>query len=95
MMTKNMHSQSKPSPDADLTCQQVTALLVDFIAGDMAAPMRMAFDVHLRHCQACTAFLATYRETIDATRSMRDEAPSELRLARVWHLLRRRIEGTP
>jgi anti-sigma factor RsiW len=94
MMTKNMHCGHTPFPEAALTCRQVTALLVDYVAVDMDALTRVAFEAHLRHCSACTAFLATYRETIRATRAVRDEVIPELTLARVRRFLRRKIEGT-
>jgi anti-sigma factor RsiW len=54
----------------------------------------MAFETHLHNCPACTAFLATYTETIRATRAMRYEAIPEEMLARVMRFLRRKIEGT-
>lgn len=94
MMTNNTYSRHPPSPEADLTCQQVTALLVDYVAGEMDALTCLAFEAHLRNCPACTAFLATYAETIRATRAMRYEAIPEEMLARVLQFLRRKIEGT-
>jgi anti-sigma factor RsiW len=60
----------------------------------MDAPTCMAFEAHLHNCPACTAFLATYTETIRATRAMRYEAIPEEMLARVLRFLRRKIEGT-
>ena len=59
-MTKNIYFGHTPFPEAELTCRQVTALLVDYMAGDMDTLTRMAFEAHLRYCSACTAFLATY-----------------------------------
>jgi hypothetical protein len=37
MMTNNTYARHPTSPEADLTCQQVTALLVDYVAGEMDA----------------------------------------------------------
>ena len=93
MMTNNTYSRHSTSPEADLTCQQVTALLVDYVAGEMDALTCMAFEAHLRNCPACTAFLTTYTETIRATRAMRYESIPEEMLARVLRFLRRKIEG--
>lgn len=95
MTSKRIHCGPTPSPEAELTCRQVTALFVDYLAGDIESITRTAFETHLCHCQACTAFLATYRETIRATRAARDETIPELRIARVRRFLRRQLEGTP
>ena len=54
-----------------VTCQQVTALLVDYIAEAMESQTRQAIEAHLRTCEACLAFLNTYRATIRATRALR------------------------
>jgi hypothetical protein len=94
-MSKQIYCGPTPSPDAELTCRQVTALFVDYLAGDIESIIRTAFEAHLYHCQACTAFFATYQETIRATRAVRDETISELRIARVRRFLRCQIEGTP
>jgi len=75
MMTKKICCGHTPSSEAKLTCRQVTALLVDYLAADMDSLTRTAFEAHLRHCQVCTAFLATYRETIRATRGARRGYP--------------------
>jgi predicted anti-sigma-YlaC factor YlaD len=93
-MSKQIYCGPTPSPDAVLTCRQVTALFVDYLAGDMESMTRTAFETHLCYCQACTAFFATYQETIRATRAARDETIPELRIARVRRFLRRQIEET-
>jgi hypothetical protein len=94
-MTKKRRSLPAQSPETGLTCQQVAALLVDYVAEDMALPTRMAFETHLRNCPDCVAFLATYKETIRTTRSVRYEAiPAEM-LARVQQFLRQKIAATP
>ena len=94
-MTKKRRALPAQSPETDLTCQQVAALLVDYVAEDMALPTRTAFETHLRNCPDCVAFLATYQETIRTTRAVRYEAiPAEM-LARVQQFLRQKIEATP
>jgi hypothetical protein len=94
-MTQKRRALPTHSPETALTCQQVAALLVDYVAEDMALPTRTAFETHLRNCPDCVAFLATYRETIRTTRAVRYEAiPAEM-LARVQQFLRRKIEATP
>jgi anti-sigma factor RsiW len=94
-MTKKRQALPAQSPETDLTCQQVAALLVDYVAEDMAPPTRAAFEAHLRNCPDCAAFLATYRETIRTTRAVRYEAiPAEM-LTRVQRFLRQKTEATP
>jgi anti-sigma factor RsiW len=94
-MTKKRRATSAQSPETGLTCQQVAALLVDYVTEDMASPTRTAFEAHLRNCPDCVAFLATYKETIRTTRAVRYEAiPAEM-LARVQRFLRQQIEATP
>jgi anti-sigma factor RsiW len=93
-MANHTHSRYATPLEADLTCRQITALLIDYVAGEMDAPTCMAFEAHLHNCPACTAFLATYTETIHATRAMRYEAIPEEMLARVQRFLSRKIEGT-
>jgi hypothetical protein len=94
-MTKKRRALPAQSSETDLTCQQIAALLVDYVAEDMALPTRTAFETHLRNCPDCVAFLATYKETIRTTRSVRYETiPAEM-LARVQQFLRQKIEATP
>ncbi len=78
-----------PEPcDKGLTCQQVIALLVDYVAGTLQEQVARALHAHLHDCAACVAFLRTYEATIRATRTLREEdMPAELP-QRVWHFLR-------
>ena len=92
-MGNNTHRGRIVTTETELNCRQVTALLVDYVAGDMDEMTRMAFEAHLRHCPACTAFLATYRGTIYATRAIRDESVPAAMIDRVWQFLRRKIAG--
>jgi anti-sigma factor RsiW len=86
-MAKKRRTPQAQSPAADLTCQQVVTLLVDYVTEDMAPQPRMAFEAHLRECPECVAFLATYKATIHATRAIRYEAIPEAMLTRVRRFL--------
>jgi mRNA-degrading endonuclease toxin of MazEF toxin-antitoxin module len=44
IITKKRRALPAPFPVTDLTCQQITALLVDYVAEDMAVPTRTVFD---------------------------------------------------
>jgi anti-sigma factor RsiW len=94
-MAKKKRTSQAQSSATDLTCQQVAALLVDYVAEDMDPQTRTVFEAHLRDCPECVAFLATYKETIRATHAIRYEAIPEAMLARVRRFLRRKIEETP
>ena len=52
------------STNIDLTCQQVTALLIDYVTSELDPTITQALQEHLRNCRDCVAFLHTYRETI-------------------------------
>ena len=64
---------SRASSDDDLTCQQVTALLVEYVTDALAPDTWRVFQEHLRACEDCLAYLNTYRATIRATRTLRYE----------------------
>jgi anti-sigma factor RsiW len=64
---------------ARITCERVTALLVDYIAGALDPALVPVFERHLERCTDCDAFLRTYRETVRATRTLRyDDIPQEM-----------------
>jgi hypothetical protein len=77
------------------TCQQVTALILDYVNGELDAETALALKEHLRECPDCIAFLATYQKTIQATRSLRYESiPLGMRTG-VHQFLQTKIKGSP
>ena len=77
------------------TCQQVTALIMDYLSGEMGPETTSAFEQHLRDCPDCVAFLNTYKQTTLATRSLRhEELPLQMRL-RVRQFLQEKIKRSP
>ena len=80
-------------PHPRMTCQQVTDLIVDYVAGDMVPAVQAAFKAHLRNCPDCVAFLNTYRETIRTARILCYEDVPEEMFNRVQNFLRERIQG--
>ena len=58
----------------DLTCQQATALLVEYVNDTLAPETMRAFQEHLRDCADCLAYLRTYHATIRALGTVRYEA---------------------
>ena len=59
------------SVPARVTCEQATALLLDYITGALDPVTTLVLERHLERCIDCLAFLQTYRETIHATRALR------------------------
>ena len=83
------------STEHRLTCEQVTALLIDYVTGELDPGTTQTLQEHLRNCRDCVAFLHTYAETIRATRSLRyEDIPSEM-VDRVQQFLHTRITKTP
>ena len=79
----------------DVTCQQVTALLVAYVTDALAPETLRAFQEHLRACEDCLAYLNTYRATIRATRTLRyEDIPTALQ-DRVLGFLHTRVSRAP
>ena len=95
-MEQEPPNDSWVSSDDDLTCQQVIALLVEYITDALAPETLRAFQEHLRACENCLAYLNTYRATIRATRTLRyDDMPAALQ-DRLLSFLRTRVtRGSP
>ena len=80
-----------PAPEMRLTCEQVTAVIVDYLTEAMDETMRLAFTTHLNQCKDCQAFLRTYQDTVRTTRTIRYETIPEDMLSRVEQFLRGKI----
>jgi anti-sigma factor RsiW len=62
-----------------VTCEQATALLIDYITGELDPATTLVLEQHLERCVDCVFFLRTYKETIRTTRTLRyDDMPGEL-----------------
>jgi len=79
----------------DLTCQQATALLVEYVNDTLAPETRRAFQEHLRDCADCRAYLRTYRATIRALGTVRyEDIPAALQ-DRLLSFLHTRLTRAP
>lgn len=79
--------------EASITCERVTALLLDYITGELDAAVVLVFERHLQCCPDCEAFLRTYRETVRATRTLLyEDIPTEMQ-QRIQAFLRQEILG--
>lgn len=54
---------------SSLSCKEVTALIMEYVSGDMSPEVAQAFQAHLAECPDCTAFLNTYKKTVELTKS--------------------------
>ena len=51
------------------TCKEEVGLIADYVAMRLDPTVLAAFEEHLGQCPDCTAFLNTYKKTIEATKS--------------------------
>lgn len=94
-MVRRSHAQRPGAGKANITCQQITGLILDYLTGDLDPETTLAFRAHLRKCPDCIAFLVTYQKTVHAVQFLRYESiPSEMR-KRVRRFLQARIKGSP
>jgi len=90
-MSQETYGSQPPPVDAKLTCQQITAFIIDYISQALPEATHALFEAHLRNCKDCVAFLNTYRESIRVTRSLHVEAIPPEMLNRVQAFLKTKI----
>ena len=81
LLAKLQRTVNRPLQSAtpDLTCEQVTGLIIGYLAGVLDPDLTAAFEAHLRDCDDCIAFLNTYKRTIDAAQGLRyEDVPAEM-----------------
>jgi anti-sigma factor RsiW len=67
------------SAGVPITCEQATALLLDYVAGELDPATTLVLEQHLQNCPDCVAFLRTYRESIRLTRTLcYEDIPGEV-----------------
>jgi len=93
-MTTSRGAQPAEPLDAR-TCQQVTALLADYVAGALDPATTQALEHHLRACRDCVAFLNTYQATHGAIRALRYEEMPAVLQEEMLTFLRHKLQGTP
>ncbi len=55
-----------------MTCRELDRFLMDYVAGELPAATRDAFEVHLGECPACVRYLEAYRGTLALERDLAD-----------------------
>jgi anti-sigma factor (TIGR02949 family) len=62
-------------------CPRIVSLLSDYLDGRLPADVRRDLEQHLDGCSECTAFVGTFRSTVDLLQSLNeDDLPEELRV---------------
>jgi anti-sigma factor (TIGR02949 family) len=91
MAQRNSSRRIRAQQDA-MTCQRVTAMIQDYLTGELAPEIAAALEEHLRDCPDCTAFISTYKRTTQALQSIcYDDIPVEMQ-SRVRQFLRAKIK---
>jgi anti-sigma factor RsiW len=47
-----------------MTCRELVDFLLDYLAGELPAAERVAFEAHLGECPDCVAYVRSYRDTV-------------------------------
>jgi hypothetical protein len=53
-----------------MTCEELTALLVEFLAGELVTEHHQTVELHIRGCAKCEVFVATMRQTVRVVRAL-------------------------
>ena len=63
-----------------LRCRDVVDLLAEYLGEQLEPAAAATLGAHLTGCEDCTAFINTYRKSVQALRRLREEdLPSQLR----------------
>ncbi len=57
----------------DMDCQELVAVITDYLEGAMAAEDRRRFDTHLAECPFCTSYLEQMRATVARLGALPDD----------------------
>jgi len=60
-----------------LTCEQVTALITDYLEGRLPFGKRLMFQLHIGMCRHCRRYLRQMRLTIRTVGKLPTEPPSD------------------
>ena len=72
------HVPTRGKHHAPVTCEDATDLICEYLAENLNPDRRRAFESHLSGCRDCAAFLATYKRTIDLTKSFLRSEPLQV-----------------
>jgi anti-sigma factor RsiW len=79
-----------------MTCRECAEFLSDYLAGELAADVRAAFEHHLSICPNCVTYLEQVRETVRAGRlAFEDDTEPDVPEDLVRAILAARRAGSP
>jgi anti-sigma factor RsiW len=58
------------SSEQDITCQELTEVLTDYLEGALAPENRARLEAHLAICEGCVTYLTQMRQTIATVREL-------------------------
>jgi anti-sigma factor RsiW len=58
------------SSERDISCQELTEVLTDYLEGAMALEDRLRLEAHLATCEGCVTYVAQMRQTIATLREL-------------------------
>jgi anti-sigma factor RsiW len=61
-----------------MTCRELVEFLSAYLDGELPEEVRHQFDEHLAACPECSAYLATYRETVRLAKDAFQDADAPL-----------------
>ena len=61
-----------------MNCQSFISFLADYLDGGLPPDVTAGFEQHLAVCASCTAYLATYSETIRMARASTTESQAAM-----------------
>jgi anti-sigma factor RsiW len=78
-----------------MMCNDITDLILDYLTEELDPDTTSEFEKHMRICPDCVAFLNTYKQTVQMTRSLRyEDIPPEME-KRVRQFLAQKMKGAP
>ena len=54
-----------------MTCAELMAALCDYLGEELVVEHRETFEVHVRGCEKCESYVATYTHTVKVSRLLK------------------------
>ena len=78
-----------------MTCDELVAMLVDFLGGELVVEHRESFELHVRGCPKCEAYIATYTHTVRVVRALPKCGLPQAFEARLRQVIEPELGGSP
>ena len=92
-MTRSIGTRRKRPRRGHVMCDGITDLILDYLTEELDPDTTSEFEKHMRICPDCVAFLNTYKQTVQVTRSLRyEDIPPEME-KRVHQFLAEKMKG--